>query len=136
MEDETGYGKKSMGKWIGIYAVVGLIIYGGVYYFYMGKKGTTNYGTNSSASVAPVAKNSVEIKNFSFVPATLKIKAGETVTWTNRDSVGHSATADDKSFDTGILATGKSGTATFAKAGTYTYFCITHPNMKGTIEVE
>lgn len=78
----------------------------------------------------------VEIKDFAFAPKTVTVKVGDTVTWENKDSVAHTATADDKSFDTGMLAQGKKGSVTFDKAGTYTYHCTPHPNMKGTIIVE
>lgn len=83
-----------------------------------------------------MAKNAVTIQGFAFSPPTLTIKVGESVTWTNKDLVGHSATADDKSFDIGVIGQGESATATFIKAGTFTYHCTPHPNMKGTIIVE
>jgi len=81
-------------------------------------------------------KLNVEIKNFAFTPKTLTIKKGTTITFTNQDSVGHTATADDGNFGTEILAKGESGSVTFDKAGTYTYHCTPHPNMKATIVVE
>ena len=81
-------------------------------------------------------KLNVEIKNFAFGPKTLTVKKGTTIVWTNQDSVGHTATADDGSFDTGLLAKGKSGSVTFDQAGTYTYHCTPHPYMKATIVVE
>ena len=85
---------------------------------------------------AMMEKLNVEIKNFAFGPKTLTVKKGTTITFTNQDSVGHTATADDGSFDTGLLAKGESGSATFDKAGTYTYHCTPHPYMKATIVVE
>ena len=92
---------------------------------------------NSSASTAkPAGKNAVTIQNFAFSPATITIKAGQSVTWTNEDSIGHSATADDNSWDTGVLPQGKSKSITFAKAGTYTYHCSVHPNMKAEVIVQ
>ena len=79
---------------------------------------------------------SVEIKNFAFGPKTLTVKKGTKVTFTNQDSVGHTATADDGDFGTEILAKGESESITFDKAGTFTYHCTPHPNMKGQIVVE
>jgi plastocyanin len=90
----------------------------------------------SPATSAPTSQNAVEIKNFSFSPASLTVKVGDKVTWTNSDSAGHSATADDNSFDTGVLEQGQSGSATFSKPGTYTYHCSVHPNMTATIIVQ
>ena len=92
--------------------------------------------TSQASSSPTVAKNEVQIANFAFSPASMTIKVGDSVTWTNQDSVGHSATADDNSFDTGVLAQGKSGTITLSKAGTYTYHCRIHPMMHGIIIVQ
>lgn len=92
---------------------------------------------SGQASSSPAAtKNAIQIANFAFSPATLTVKVGDSVTWTNQDSAGHSATADDNSFDTGVLAQGKSGTVTFSKTGTYRYHCSVHPMMHGTIIVQ
>ncbi len=92
--------------------------------------------TNSTTTGSPaMANNAVTIQNMTFSPASLTVKVGDKVTWTNQDSVGHSATADDNSFDTGVIAQGQSGSNTFSKAGTYTYHCSVHPSMKATIIV-
>lgn len=82
--------------------------------------------------------NSVEItiKDFKYAPPSISIKAGQTVTWTNLDSVAHTVTAVDKSFDSGNLNQNQSWFFTFAKAGTYDYICTYHPYMKGTVVVE
>jgi plastocyanin len=144
-EDEKNeYGKQSKGKLVAIYIVIAIVVYGAIYYFFIAKKGgfsavmqqTSQLTPATSAAPATTAENPIQISNFSFSPSSLTVKAGDTVTWTNADSVGHSATADDKSFDTGIIDTGKSGTATFTKAGTFTYHCSVHPSMKGTIIVQ
>jgi len=89
-----------------------------------------------NANQSTAGKNAVTIQNFAFSPATITIKAGEKVTWTNQDSIGHSATADNGSFDTGVLQQGQSGNVTFSKTGTFTYHCSVHPNMKATVIVQ
>ncbi|SRR5258708_4801042 len=94
---------------------------------------TTPTPTSSSQKMT---SKSVSIQNMAFSPATLIIKVGDQVTWTNQDSIGHSATADDGSFDTGIISQGQSGSNTFTKAGTYTYHCSVHPSMTATIVVQ
>ncbi len=94
----------------------------------------TTQNTNTE-SKNPVATNNIEIKGFAYNPATITVKVGTTVTWMNSDSVGHTATAEDGSFDTGILRQGEKGSVTFSKAGTFKYFCSVHPNMKGTVIV-
>jgi len=92
--------------------------------------------TNPSNAQKTAGKNAVTIQNFAYSPATITVKAGDSITWTNQDSVGHSATADDNSFDTGVLPQGQSKSITFSKAGTYTYHCSVHPTMKGTVVVQ
>jgi plastocyanin len=78
----------------------------------------------------------VEIKDFAFSPETLEIRAGDAVKFVNRDDVGHTATADDGSFDTGILKRDEEQTVTFAEAGEFPYYCEPHPGMRGTIVVK
>lgn len=78
---------------------------------------------------------SVEMKDFAFNPAQIEIAVGTTVTWTNNDTVAHTATATGGEFDSGILDPGSSFSHTFAKAGTYDYACLIHPKMKGTVVV-
>jgi plastocyanin len=84
---------------------------------------------------ARAAKGSVTIKDFLFAPKSITVSVGEPVVWSNSGPSAHTATADDGSFDTGLLRKGQSRSHTFTKAGTFSYFCEPHPNMKGTIRV-
>lgn len=77
----------------------------------------------------------VEIEDFAYDPDPVTIEEGGKVTWINRDSVPHTATAEDGSFDTGTLAEGKIGSESFKEPGTYAYTCTIHPEMEGTVEV-
>ena len=86
-------------------------------------------------SVVLAADHAVDIAGFAFSPQTVAIAVGDTVTWTNADAQGHTATADDASFDTGTIANGTSKSATFATAGTFAYHCRIHPSMTATIVV-
>jgi LPXTG-motif cell wall-anchored protein len=81
------------------------------------------------------AAGSDTISDFKYTPSTITVTAGESVTWSNSGPTSHSATADDGSFDTGVLRKGSSGSHTFSKAGTYTFHCTPHPFMKGTVVV-
>ena len=81
------------------------------------------------------ADTRVTISDFQFAPASVTIDVGDTVTWTNEGPTPHSATADDRSFDTGIFEAGRSRSHTFDEAGTFAYFCTPHPNMRGTVTV-
>lgn len=78
----------------------------------------------------------VGIADFHFTPGTTTIHVGDTITWTNSGPSPHSATADNHSFDTGVLKKGQSGSHTFTQAGTFSYFCSVHPFMHGTIVVQ
>jgi len=80
--------------------------------------------------------NAVTIQNFSFGPATLDVAVGTTVTWTNMDSTNHTVTANDGSFDSKAISSGKTFSQTFANAGTFAYHCSIHTTMTATITVK
>jgi plastocyanin len=90
----------------------------------------------AGGGTATTAGTQVEIKNFSFSPASLTVKAGDTVTWTNNDTATHTVTADDNSFTSSDLAPGASFKHTFAKPGTVAYHCSIHPSMTATVVVQ
>ena len=75
------------------------------------------------------------IADFQFTPATITIHVGDTVTWTNHGPSAHTATANNGSFNTGVLQKGHSASHTFTTAGTFTYICEIHPFMHGTVVV-
>ncbi len=76
------------------------------------------------------------MKNFAFMQPHLVIEAGTTVVWTNTDALAHTVTADNKSFNSGLVYPGKTYRHTFNKPGTYTYACMPHPFMHGTVVVK
>ncbi len=78
----------------------------------------------------------VVIQSMQFRPATLSIKAGESVTWVNNDDRDHKIVGDGNSFSSGNLSSGQSFTQRFEKAGRFSYSCSYHPRMKGTVVVE
>ena len=82
------------------------------------------------------AAHAVDIVDFTFAPATLTIAVGDTVTWTNRDPVVHTATSTAGAFDSGDLDQDDSYSFTFTTPGTYDYLCTPHPSMTGRIVVE
>ncbi|MGW7006714.1 plastocyanin/azurin family copper-binding protein [Streptomyces sp. NPDC054933] len=92
---------------------------------------------SSPAARAPAAGNAVTIQNFAFAPASLKIKAGTTVTWTNKDTDAHTVTSSGSGgpLHSAPLTTGATYSYTFTKAGTYAYLCTIHPFMTATVEV-
>jgi plastocyanin len=81
--------------------------------------------------------DAVSIDNFTFGPQTLTVKAGTTVTWTNRDDIPHGIASDNNAFTKSkALDTDDSYSFTFTTPGTYKYFCYVHPHMTGTILVQ
>lgn len=83
------------------------------------------------AAPAPAA---VTIQSFAFNPPSVQVAVGGTVTWTNRDSVSHTATGSD--FNTGLLTSGQSRSVTFASAGRFSYQCSIHNSMRGEVVVQ
>lgn len=79
----------------------------------------------------------VNIKDLAFTPAQITVPVGGTVTWTNDDSVPHTATAKDRAvLQSGTLQPGAQFSQTFDTPGTFDYFCEFHANMKGEIIVQ
>ena len=77
----------------------------------------------------------VTIDNFTFSPAELKVKVGDTVTWTNHDDIPHTVVSAGK-FRSKAMDTDNAFSFTFTSAGDYKYFCSLHPHMTGMIKVE
>src|ERR1700732_1612195 len=77
----------------------------------------------------------VTIDNFTFAPAELKVKVGDTVTFTNHDDIPHTVVSACK-FRSKTLDTDNIFSFTFTAAGDYKYFCSLHPHMTGMIKVE
>jgi predicted lipoprotein with Yx(FWY)xxD motif len=96
----------------------------------------TASGSGSSSSSANAQKVAVTIKDFAFSPDPLQISVGTTVTWTNEDTVAHTATGNGNTFTTPAINQGQSASVTFTKPGTYEYHCEFHANMHGTIVVK
>ena len=89
------------------------------------------------ATASSVNEHDIEIQGFAFSQEDLKIKAGETVTWTNLDGASHTVTSDkDAVFESPLLKKGQSFSHTFTEAGVYSYHCALHPSMEAKIIVE
>ena len=78
---------------------------------------------------------SVNVGDNFFDPPDAAIEPGSTITWTNNGTLPHTVTADDGSFDSGVLNPGDSYTVAFDGQGTVTYFCVIHPEMRGSVTV-
>ena len=84
---------------------------------------------------AQAAEFQVTIDNFTFTPAEVKAKVGDTVTWTNHDDIPHTVVSAGK-FRSKATDTDGTFSFTFTSAGDYKYFCSLHPHMTGMIKVE
>lgn len=93
-------------------------------------------GTSLSAQQVSPAATEVKIDNFSFGPGVLTVAAGTTVTWINRDDIPHTVVSTEGAFKSKVLDTDEKFSFTFAKAGTYPYFCSIHPKMTGKVIVQ
>jgi plastocyanin len=90
---------------------------------------------SSSPGVAAPSKLSIAISGYTFAPATVTVESGARVTFANRDSTAHTATAQGQAFDTGTLKQGHSASVVLSQPGTYTYYCVFHAFMRATLIV-
>jgi plastocyanin len=103
---------------------------------------TGGNATSGGASVTISPGSSSPSNGKNFVPDTLPVKAGTTVTWTNGDTTLHTVTSgtpeggnSGTEFDSSYIAAGKTFQHAFNTAGTFDYYCTLHPFMKGKIVV-
>ncbi len=78
----------------------------------------------------------VAIDGFKFMPQILTVKAGSTVTWTNKDDVPHTVVSTAHKFRSSVLDSDGKFSFTFHDPGTYEYFCSVHPHMTGKVIVQ
>jgi plastocyanin len=78
----------------------------------------------------------VDMRQIVFAPAEIRIRAGQTVEWTNSDPTVHTVTADDESWGSELIQEGGRFRHTFTEAGRFPYHCIPHPMMRGLVIVE
>jgi len=97
--------------------------------------GQRGLGASPDDKTGPAVE--IKIDNFSFGPATMTIAAGTTVSWINRDDVPHTVVdSDGKQYKSPVLDTDQKFSYTFAKPGTYNYYCSVHPKMTGKLIVK
>lgn len=83
----------------------------------------------------------VEVRVFQFRPGRADVGAGGSITWVNRDDIGHTVTSGepgegDGRFDAVLDGRSAAATVRFAEPGVYPYFCRRHPAMRGEIRVQ
>ncbi|MBI5127340.1 cupredoxin domain-containing protein [Candidatus Roizmanbacteria bacterium] len=150
------YNKKPLWQWITIYLIIGVLVYGLVYYFALGKKGANDYlpsavtPTQAVSETAPSTPEAMVEKEVSvtltadgYIPAVLTIKAGTTVTWTNNSGKNATVSSDPHPTHTnypplnlGPFQDGKTHSLKFDTPGTYGYHNHLDASQTGTIVVE
>lgn len=116
-----------------------LLICGSLLFFACSKGSNTSNGydnnsNNNNPAPAP-SGNHIGIASMKFGPASLTVKAGTTVTWTNNDNMVHTVTADDGSFTSSDLNYGDTYSHTFNTVGSVAYHCTYHAAMKASVVV-
>lgn len=126
----------------GLIAAVIIVIVAVTAISMMGSSKTDNpnpaMSSNKDMMASAVETTNVVIKGYMFEPFTIKVNVGDTVIWTNQDSVDHNVIADTMSADAPngpLIGKGETYKFTFNKAGTFDYHCGPHPSMHGTVEV-
>jgi plastocyanin len=89
----------------------------------------------SAAWAGEPQTHAATIENFAFMPARAEVAIGDTVVWTNRDLVPHTATADDGAWGTDTIKNSATGSFVATAPGTLAYHCRFHPEMTGVIVV-
>src|SRR5712692_4617853 len=93
-------------------------------------------GTPGPAVTVIMPKGASDLTTTAYVPNPVSVSAGTTVTWTNNDDVPHTSTSTTGVFDSGNVPAGGSYSLKFQSAGSFSYYCIYHPRMVGTIIVQ
>jgi len=91
---------------------------------------------SSIAAAAETEATKVVIKDFMFMPMSLTVKAGSTVTWVNMDDEPHTVVSNTQMFRSGALDTKETFSFKFTEPGTYHFTCSIHPRMVGAIVVQ
>jgi plastocyanin len=82
-----------------------------------------------------------EKTNECYIPYSVTISKGDTISWSNEDTAAHTVTSGspangpDGKFDSSLIMAGSDYKFTFEQTGSYDYFCMVHPWMIGTVQV-
>ena len=152
-EKSYGYAKRPLWQWILLYAVIGIFLYGLIYYMFLAKKGGSGYSPQTSSPTSvPLAQSpavsareiTISGDEFKFDPAAITVSAGQPVTLTfiNAGTYPHNFTVSDLNISTRTIQPGEQDTIQFTpdKPGQFTYTCTvdTHAasGMTGTLTVQ
>lgn len=102
--------------------------------FAQSKKKKASAGNDSGGAEGGDKEYTVVMSNMDYGAIPPGLKVGDTITFVNHDTVIHSITARDHSFDIRINP-GQSGKLTLMTAGKIPFYCLFHPNMRGSMTV-
>ena len=91
--------------------------------------------TENFTQVVRIVERGDDMRNWGYEPSSITIRAGESVLFVNKGRSLHTATDSGGSFDTGLLRFNGSMVVRFGTPGTFNYFCVPHPMMKGRVTV-
>jgi len=90
----------------------------------------------AAGSPVSITAGAISKTDTAYSPNPISVRVGESVTWTNNDTIAHTSTADGGAWNSGTIAAGASFTQTFSSAGSFPYHCSFHPGMIGTVTVQ
>jgi predicted secreted protein with PEFG-CTERM motif len=128
--------QKKIYSLFGLLAIFSLIVVAPPAFAAHGEGGMSATVENAAGSSTPGCEPDC------FIPSTVVITVGGTVTWENTDTAAHTSSSGtpadgpDGVFDSSLVMAGASFSHTFDSAGTFDYFCMVHPWMTGTVIVE
>ena len=89
-----------------------------------------------SEGAAPARRpNEIWIGSQEFIPGTIEVSVGTTITWKNVDAELHTVTSIDGLFN-GSVPSGGTFSWTFTEPGIFSYYCQPHSGMAGTVIVK
>ncbi len=89
--------------------------------------------TSTPAPAAGVVK--VAMRNIKFVPPRVTVRVGQTVRWTNDDTVAHTVASAKLNLASEAIGHGKTYVYKATKPGTFPYYCTIHANQNGVLVV-
>lgn len=92
-------------------------------------------GSTFAADAQVIVVQPADSMTLAYDPATVTVTAGSTITWVNQSAAPVTVTSPDGLFDSEQIAPGASFSARFDTPGTYRYFCVQYPHMKGVVVV-
>jgi plastocyanin len=96
---------------------------------------TPSGGTDTAGTPVSIVSHADTLTNTAYAPNPITIGVGATITWTNNDTIAHTSTGDDGSWNSGTIEAGQRFSRTFPAAGTFSYHCTIHPGMVGSVTV-